>query len=538
MSKGTPSEATVLDPGAARRSYSSADAECPLPADKGRFGNPRLRWTVLYALLIVAIATMPAWLSVLLSSNAYAVTVGAVSVAFSLVWVIIAINAVRNYRKLNYAPVPRWQATQALRERRFKHIVIVPCYLDPLEILLKCIGTLADQKDRASLVVVVTFEATTPELAAKQAAVAAAFDGVFGDLLVVVHTVDRETEIAGGCSNKNFALRQAFLYCREKHAGRGWGESGCRYTLTTCDTDSLYHPYYFQALEMSYNAANPEADAAPQHCVWQPPLFYNWDLDKRPFFNRTTHVMRMMMMLGGLISFNLNPMSVFSYPMELGFAAGFINPRYGVDDIIAKVRWMCDTNSKVPVKLLPVPVISGPTVGTTVWEEATEWGRQIRRWIVGSSETFHYFVIHYRFTPCFSGVVWFFTFFCYYGVLLCCAGIFNVLAAVPFPWVSFPVYYGISLQYVGAAALGLQMLAFAVGFALDAAARPMLGVKESIHPVRNFLHWLTSPLVLLLYSLIAFASIVRFVFEGKKMARHDMAAKEGFAAKTREAAEC
>ena len=32
-------------------------------------------------------------------------------------------------------------------------------------------------------------------------------------------------------------------------------------------------------------------------------------------------------MLGGLISFNLNPMSIFSYPMELGFQAGFINPR-------------------------------------------------------------------------------------------------------------------------------------------------------------------------------------------------------------------
>ncbi len=51
--------------------------------------------------------------------------------------------------------------------------------------------------------------------------------------------------------------------------------------------------------------------------------------------------MRSMMMLGGLISFNLNPMSIFSYPLELGLKAGFINPRYGVDDIIAKVTNNC-----------------------------------------------------------------------------------------------------------------------------------------------------------------------------------------------------
>ena len=37
--------------------------------------------------------------------------------------------------------------------------------------------------------------------------------------------------------------------------------------------------------------------------VWQPPLFYNWDLDERPFFNRVTGIMRSTMMLGGLISF-------------------------------------------------------------------------------------------------------------------------------------------------------------------------------------------------------------------------------------------
>ena len=49
-----------------------------------------------------------------------------------------------------------------------------------------------------------------------------------------------------------------------------------------------------------------------------------------------------------------------------------------------QVRWMCTTDSAVAVKLLRIPVISGPTIGVSFFNEAEEWGRQIRRWIVGT----------------------------------------------------------------------------------------------------------------------------------------------------------
>ena len=171
--------------------------------------------------------------------------------------------------------------------------------------------------------------------------------------------------------------------------------------------------------------------------------------------------------------------------MELGKKAGFINPRYGVDDIIAKVRWMCATNEMVPVTLLPVPVISGPTIGVTMWEEGTEWGRQIRRWIVGSSESFHYFIIHWRGKPMLSGILWFFMFFMYYGVLLCSAGLFSALASIPLPWVTYPTItlgndIEISLSMVGIMALGLQYAAFAVAFFIDRWAIRTMTIKEGL----------------------------------------------------------
>jgi hypothetical protein len=244
-------------------------------------------------------------------------------------------------------------------------------------------------------------------------------------------------------------------------------------------------------------------------------------------------------MLGGLISFNLNPMSIFSYPIELGLAAGFINPRYGVDDIIAEVRYMTSTAEVVPVKLLPVPSISGPTIGTSFYLEYLEWARQIRRWIVGSSESFHYFVIHFSGRPLFGGLAWFFMFFIYYAVLLCSAGIFTLLAAVPLPWVPIQSYsilmtstLSVSYSQMLLLALGIQYLVFAVAFIIDRCAVRLLTVHEEIHPLRNLSHWLLSPLTLLVYSLVAFYSIMAFVWKGKKMAKHDMAAKTGMVANT------
>eukprot|EP01062_Namystynia_karyoxenos_P030374 TRINITY_DN22705_c0_g1_i1.p1 TRINITY_DN22705_c0_g1~~TRINITY_DN22705_c0_g1_i1.p1 ORF type:complete len:581 (+),score=203.05 TRINITY_DN22705_c0_g1_i1:93-1745(+) len=500
--------------------------------DTGTFGAPYLRWTIFYAFLIVVIATMPLWLAAVAPRAAGMVNTVIVGI-LCLAWLTIAFNAERNFRKLLKGPIPKPSALAAWRNRKFRHIVIVPCYLDPTDVLISCIESLAQQDDPQSLCVVVTLEAKTPELDEKRALVQEHFEGRFGTLLVVVHTINRSTEIAGGCSNKNFALRQAYAHVSKQS---DFGEY--RWTVTTCDTDSLFHSCYFTTLQACYNNENPDLAAEPKMLVWQPPLFYNWDLDKRPFFNRVTGLMRSMMMLGGLISFNLNPMSIFSYPVELGLHAGFINPRYSVDDIIAKVRWMCTTNTAVPVRILPVPVISGPTIGTTWVEEWYEWGRQIRRWIIGSSESFHYFLIHWRGRPMLSGITWMLTFCFYYGVMLCCGALFTILASQRWPWGDYksaPLMepftgdrpWELTPQQVGLWALILQQCAFAVAFLIDLRAVRMLELGEYVNPLRNLAHWISAPIVLTIYSLIAFVSIVRFIWEGKKMAGHDMAAKEG-----------
>ncbi len=496
--------------------------------DDGEFGNPYCRWTILYAALIFIFASIPLWLGALFP-RAIAVINSCIYLAISLIWISIAVNAWNNFHNITYLPQPPLQALSVIRNRKFTHIVVVPCYLDPIEILFDCLGSLLIQDDPSSLFVVVAFEATTPDLLLKEQTVHQAFNNRFGHFMITIHTVNPQKEIAGGCSNKNFALHEAFNILRgQRDIGKDPHHAT---TITTCDTDSLFHPNYFSTLERVYNTRNPEFNTPPKNIVWQAPLFYNWDLDQRPFFNRITCLMRSMMMLGGLISFNLNPMSIFSYPLELGLKVGFINPRYGVDDIIAKVRWMCATNESVPVELLPIACISGPTIGKTFLDEYDEWARQIRRWIVGSSESFHYFLIHWRGRPFCAGIGWFFMFFSYYALLLCCAGIFAFLAGIQWPWIVYPVITTrartFSLASCGFIFLAIQYLVFAVAFVIDIRAKRLMTVKENINPFRNLIHWLLAPPTLLWYSVIAFCSIIAFAWKGKKMARHDMAGKDG-----------
>lgn len=500
--------------------------------DTGQFGHPYFRFTILFGVTIVIITTLPLWLSIFIPYYIHYLNTGFIA-WFTLVWIAIAYNASNNFSKLGTMPIPSIEALTVSRKRKFTHCVIVPCYLDPIDILFDCLGSLLLQQDPMTLFVVVTFEAKTPNVVTKEDSVRKAFGGRFGHFIIVVHHVDRNTEIAGGCSNKNFALREMTSYLNaQEHCFQGHA-----ITVTTCDTDSLFHPCYFSTLEACYNNENQSVFGPPKMCVWQSPLFYNWDLDQRPFFNRITAIMRSMMMLGGLISFNLNPMSVFSYPIELGLQAGFINPRYGVDDIIAKVRWMCCTDEAVPVLLLPIPSISGPTIGATWLLEVEEWSRQIRRWIIGSSESFHYFLIHFKGRPLLSGMWWFIMFFNYYAILLCSAGIFTFLAGIPWPWVeeSPGVQLGslkLSLANVPLISLILQYLVFGVGFIIDRLAIKLMTVKDDISLSRNVMHWILAPPTLLVYSGVALYAIVGFIFQGKKMARHDMAAKEGLAAAT------
>ena len=200
-----------------------------------------------------------------------------------------------------------------------------------------------------------------------------------------------------------------------------------------------------------------------------------------------------------------------------------IHPGYQMDDIICLIRWMGVAQQRLRISMVPVPVLSGPTSGETIEKEIIEWARQARRWTIGAAEVFHYFIVKSKRMPRTAACSWGIVFIIYCGVLLCTAGLFGLTTTLSMvflienvPLVTSNTMYGL---------FGLQMLAFSMAFIIDAFIPKLLNVDECIFVLRNLFHFITTPFVLLAYSLAELYALHEVVIFGKKVCKHGASAK-------------
>ena len=158
--------------------------------------------------------------------------------------------------------------------------------------------------------------------------------------------------------------------------------------MTNFDTDTRFQADYIPILKTAIMKSKNKYST-----VWQPLLYYNWDLQYRSVFVRITSIVRNMLMLGGLVPFQINVMSVFSFSLRLCIDGGYTHPAYQMDDIICYIRWFALTKRRVSIQPLYSATLSGPTSGENLREEIAEWARQLRRWTIGSAEVFHYYCV-------------------------------------------------------------------------------------------------------------------------------------------------
>lgn len=81
------------------------------------------------------------------------------------------------------------------------------------------------------------------------------------------------------------------------------------FVLTVCDSDTTFHPKFFENLTHAF-LAEP-LDSRFRVC-WQSPLFYNIKLDERYFFTRAIGVLRSYFMVSGARP--LRPLHVHLHP--------------------------------------------------------------------------------------------------------------------------------------------------------------------------------------------------------------------------------
>jgi hypothetical protein len=243
-------------------------------------------------------------------------------------------------------------------------------------------------------------------------------------------------------------------------------------------------------------------------------------------------------------------MSIFSFSLELCLAADYMHPGYQMDDIIYTLSCMRATRRRVTVEPIYLPMLSGPTSGDSLAEEAFEWQRQAKRWSIGAAEVFHYFVeslIEGQFETR-SGLTYCAWYTWYYAHILIGGPLFGLF--------SHSCLHGraisklsrmrsgdamavdsddgdltTSTNIVLGCVLG-QYVLFGLAHIIDAwftdmvRHRSAMVLDPSISLPRRFLHWLATGPTLLCYSLVCFYGVLQIAVQGKAVCTHDPSKKE------------
>ena len=497
-------------------------------------GKQRFRWNLLFNLLLLIVVPLPFWIPFV--SNQVAIyLLPSIQAVFVFMWIgqssflrclsfsfaslsvsVISLLAFKNALKLYLARSRNFShECQHLETTRIRHIVSISCYKEPKELIAETVQTIAKQTEVHRITMVIGFEEKTPDKEEKCRWLEERFQSAgFERILFTIHPKGIPNEIPGKCSNANYALRMAV-------AQMNLDDRDMDHVLvTTCDADSKFPPNYIAALTYQYLKEKCPAFTT----IYQSPLFYNWKLDSLSCVTRVTGLLRTLLMLGALIPFNINTMSIFSFSLSLAKRGNFVHPGYQMDDIICLIRWMGVTRQRLRISMVPVPVISGPTSGDTIESEVVEWTRQARRWTIGAAEVFHYFIIKSKRMPWRAAVSWGWAFIIYYGILLCTAGLYGLTSMISMSVLVRDVPHWV--QNVMHALLILQMLAFLMAFVIDAFIPKLLGVKEWICLLRNAFHFIMTPIVLLGYSLVELYALHEIVIFGKEVCKHGASNKD------------
>jgi len=260
--------------------------------DKLKQSNSILRWNWLW-LIWCFICPYPLWLTFVDCSLAYEITI--------IVNLIMVVNFVYTtilcwrymWKMIRSFNTPFWQELDPELRERVQHVVVLPTYKEPVEILIETISSIANQTIASRLIVVVGMEEKTPLQEEKRRILSEQFGDSFLALVYSVHPYGVPGEIQGACSNRNYAARYAVKYMLQEGLlpiDPDTLEVDLDFTtVTVCDADTTFFYRYFENLTWCFLKESPKSR---YEVCWQSPLFYNIALDKRWFFTRVMGILR------------------------------------------------------------------------------------------------------------------------------------------------------------------------------------------------------------------------------------------------------
>jgi hypothetical protein len=484
------------------------------------FFSGRFRWNIFVFLLATGLIILPIVIPIIatLVINCYFILIWFLYLVFNTYGNFKIWRTINKYKQADEESVP-----QTVKSKH-RHIMVTFVYKEPLAMLKKNLQMVLSLNGGKEVIMVICLEEKTPELGSKMREIESEFDNKFEMLIITVHPYGVEGDIPGKCSNSNFGIRSLNNYLTSLDPLFNTSD----YILTNFDVDTVFHKNFLDILTQSVI----ENEAQLSRIVFQPLLFYNWNLDKLSFFTRIIGIMRSTMMCGALVPFNLNIMSVYSASLKLWVDGGFTHPFYQMDDIICYIRWMIVSKQILKIKPIYSPTLSGPTSGENWRKELFELVRQGKRWSIGSAEVFHYFMVKLGKINLFYGFIWAINYLNYYVVILCVQSL-----------MIFTITIRLTVMDQGYSTINIILLAFPVinyAFNLwmiminNLAVKSFLkdlDVKENFGFFRQLAHWLLCFPTQIFYSFIVLYGFVEILIYGKEVCSHKPSKKENLVRK-------
>jgi len=259
-----------------------------------------------------------------------------------------------------------------------RHVVIVPTYKEPSEILHRTLDALAAQhRADERLIVVLGMEERESNARAKADAIIDSYAGRFLHMMATIHPGNIAGEEPGKSSNEAWAGRQA------RAALDVLGIDSALTTITSCDADSVLHRSYYSAVAASF------AEEERRHLsFWQAPIFFYNNIWQVPAPVRFTTWMQHAAQLSELAipGFDSLPISTYTLSMDLCERCGYWDPAVIPEDWHSYLNCLFETGDEIAVHSVFLPTFGDATDGDGMADAVKNRFEQLKRHSWGAED--------------------------------------------------------------------------------------------------------------------------------------------------------
>lgn len=292
---------------------------------------------------------------------------------------ILGINSVRGYYRIKDTLQKDWFTklkVENLPWQKVRHVVLIPTYKEPPEILARTLTFLAESEFPAKQVdICLATEKREEGVLAKANILRNKFGPKFGNFWIAHHEL-KEGEVAGKSSNLAYAAKQT----KDLIEHEGYDKDFI--TVTSCDADVCLHPKYFVLLTYQFLKNSDSHQKFWQAAI----LFYN-NIWRVPMMVRVVHTIysingiAQLMMPGS--NFNY---STYSLSWRLLEQARFWDSDVVPEDWHLFFKAFFANQGKVGLEPIFLPLYADAAEGASYWESLKAQYVQNRRWAWGITD--------------------------------------------------------------------------------------------------------------------------------------------------------